>query len=170
MKHLLLLLLVIGIGILTHAQSEYIVTTDGGGKMLKGVVKREMLENDSAFKWFHENQSGYTPNTETVSILRAKGQRARFLLLGGTWCGDTQNLLPRYYLLMDAAGIGNDQLTFVAVDRQKHSLTHLPEDMHLAHTPTFIVLKDGKEVGRVVEYGKNGQWEAELAEIVSKNF
>jgi hypothetical protein len=42
--------------------------------------------------------------------------------------------------------------------------------MHLAHTPTFIVLKNGKEVGRVVEYGKNGQWETELAEIVSKNF
>jgi hypothetical protein len=71
---------------------------------------------------------------------------------------------------MDAAGIGGDQLEFVAVDRQKHALNHLPEEMHLAHTPTFIVLKGGKEVGRVVEWGKNGQWETELAGIVSTNF
>ncbi|HEY4109870.1 thioredoxin family protein [Puia sp.] len=170
MKHLLLVVLIIGIGILTHAQSEYEISTDGNSKMLKGTVKRDVLENDTAFKWFHKNQAGYTPNTETVSVLRAKGSQASFLVLGGTWCEDTQTLLPRFYLLMDAAGIGSDQVRFVAVDRQKHALNHLPEDMHLAHTPTFIVLKGGKEVGRVVEYGKNGQWEAEIGDIVSKNF
>jgi hypothetical protein len=170
MKHLLLVLFVIGIGILTHAQSEYEVGADGSSKMLKGVVKRQLLENDTAFGWFHQNQSGYTPNTDAVSVLRAKGEKVRFLVFGGTWCEDTQTLLPRFYLLLDAAGIGSDQVKFVAVDRQKHALDHLPETMHLAHTPTFIVLKGDKEAGRVVEYGKNGQWEAELAEIVSKNF
>jgi hypothetical protein len=32
------------------------------------------------------------------------------------------------------------------------------------------VLKDGKEVGRVLEYGKNGQWEKEIGDIVSTKF
>jgi len=170
MKHLLLVIVIISVGILVHGQSEYVVGSDAGHKMLKGVVKREVLENDTAFGWFHQNQTGYTPNTDAVSLLRAKGSSPHFLVLGGTWCGDTQALLPKFFLLMDAAGIGGDQLVFVAVDRQKHALDRLPEEMHLAHTPTFIVLKNGKEVGRVVEYGKNGQWETELAEIVSKNF
>ncbi|HXB08349.1 MAG TPA: thioredoxin family protein [Puia sp.] len=170
MKHLLLVLLITGFAILTYAQSEYEVSTDGTHKMLKGVVKREVLENDSAFGWFHQNQAGYTPNPEAVSILKAKGANVGFLVLGGTWCDDTQTLLPRFYLLLDAAGIGSDQVKFVAVDRQKHALDHVAEDFHLAHTPTFIVLKAGKEVGRVVEYGKNGQWDAEIAAIVSKNF
>jgi hypothetical protein len=170
MKHLLLVLFVIGIGILVHAQSEYEVGTDGPNKMLKGTVKRQVLENDSAFGWFHQNQSGYVPNTDAVSLLRAKGEKARFLVFGGTWCDDTQNLLPKFYLLMDAAGIGSDQVEFVAVDRQKHALNHRPEEMHLAHTPTFIILKGDKEAGRVIEYGKNGQWETEIAEIVGKNF
>jgi len=170
MKHLLLVLFIIGIGIFTYGQSEYVVLNDGGHKMLKGVVRRDMLENDTAFGWFVQNQAGYTPNTDAVSLLRAKGSSPHFIVLGGTWCGDTQALLPKFYLLMDAAGIGGDQLIFVAVDRQKHALDRLPEDMQLAHTPTFIVLKNGKEVGRVVEYGKNGQWETELAEIVKANF
>jgi thiol-disulfide isomerase/thioredoxin len=173
MKHIFLVLLIIGIGILTHAQTEYEVSTDttyGPSKMLKGKVKREMLENDTAFKWFHENLAGYTPNTETVSILKAKGGQVHFLVFGGTWCGDTQELLPKFFALTDAADYTADQITFIAVDRHKKSLDHLPEDMHLTNTPTFIVLKGGKEVGRVLEHGKNGQWEREIAEIVTTNF
>jgi hypothetical protein len=34
--------------------------------------------------------------------------------------------------------------------------------------PTFIVLKNGKEIGRVVEYGKFGMPDKEIGEIVSK--
>ena len=56
------------------------------------------------------------------------------------------------------------------VDHHKKSVNHLPEDMHLTSTPTFIVLKGGKEIGRVVEYGKNGQWDREIGEIISTKF
>jgi hypothetical protein len=35
--------------------------------------------------------------------------------------------------------------------------------------PTVIVMKEGKELGRVVEYGKYGMVEKELTEIVSGN-
>ena len=35
---------------------------------------------------------------------------------------------------------------------------------------TFIVMKGGKEVGRVIEYGKNGRWDKEIGEIVATKF
>ncbi|HEY4290049.1 MAG TPA: thioredoxin family protein [Puia sp.] len=170
MKHLFLIAIIIGVGILTKAQSEYEVSTDGPNKLLKGLISRDMLENDTAFRWFHQNQTGYTPNTETVAVLKAKGPQLQFMVFGGTWCEDTQTLLPKFYLLMDAASITNDQVSVVMVDRHKKAIGHLPEDMHLVSTPTFIVLKGGKEVGRVVEYGKNGQWEKEIGEIVATKF
>jgi thiol-disulfide isomerase/thioredoxin len=166
MKHFLLVAFIIGLGILTRAQKEYEVSTDSSGKMLKGVIGRDVLENDTAFRWFHDNQVGYTPDAETVAILKARGTELKFVVFGGTWCEDTQNLLPKFFSLMDAAGIGNNQLMIVAVDRQKKSTNHLPETMHLKNTPTFIVLNHDVEVGRVVEYGKNGQWEKEIGEIV----
>jgi Thioredoxin len=166
MKHFLLVAFIIGLGLSTNAQKGYEVSSDSSGKMLKGVINRDLLENDTAFRWFRENQVGYKPDAETVAILKAKGAELRFIVFGGTWCDDTQNLLPKFFLLMDAAGIGNDQLTIVAVDRKKMSTSHLPEDMHLKNTPTFIVLNRDVEVGRVVEYGKNGQWEKEIGEIV----
>jgi hypothetical protein len=33
--------------------------------------------------------------------------------------------------------------------------------------PTIIVYKNGKELGRVVEYGKYGVFDKELAEIIN---
>jgi thiol-disulfide isomerase/thioredoxin len=170
MKHLFLIAIIIGLGILTKAQSEYEVSSDGTNKILKGLVSRDMLEKDTAFNWFHQNQAGYTPNAETVSVLKAKGPQVQFVVFGGTWCDDTKNLLPKFYALLDAASIPGDQVTLVMVDHHKKSMDHLPEDMHLTSTPTFIVMKGGKEMGRVVEYGKNGQWEQEIAEIVGTKF
>ncbi|MBS1661153.1 MAG: thioredoxin family protein [Bacteroidetes bacterium] len=170
MKHLLLILIIIGAGILTRAQSDYEVATDGPNKLLKGLISRDMLENDTSFHWFHQNQAGYTPNTQTVSVLKAKGSQVKFIVFGGTWCEDTQALLPKFYMLLDAASIGSDQVSVIMVDRHKKAIGHLPEDMHLTSTPTFIVLKGDKEVGRVIEYGKNGQWEREIGEIVSTKF
>jgi hypothetical protein len=35
--------------------------------------------------------------------------------------------------------------------------------------PTFIVLKNGQEVGRVVEYGKYGMFDKELGEIINSS-
>lgn len=166
MKHVLLAAFIIGVGLFAKAQKGYEVSTDSSGKMLKGIISRDLLENDTAFHWFHDNQAGFTPDAETVAILKAKGPALRFVVFGGTWCDDTQNLLPKFFSLMDAAGIGNDQLTIVAVDRKKQSTNRLPEDMHLKNTPTFIVLSHDVEVDRVVEYGKNGNWEKEIGEIV----
>jgi thiol-disulfide isomerase/thioredoxin len=170
MKHLFLVALIIGLGILTKAQTEYEVSSDGTNKILKGLVSRHLLETDTAFKWFHQNQAGYTPNVETVSVLKAKGPQVQFIVFGGTWCEDTQNLLPKFYSLLDAASISSDQASVIMVDHHKKSVNQLPEDMHLTSTPTFIILKGGKEIGRVVEYGKTGQWDKEIGEIISTKF
>jgi hypothetical protein len=170
MKHLFLIAVIIGVGILTRAQTEYEVSADGSNKLLKGLISRDMLENDTAFRWFRQNQAGYTPNAATVAVLKARRPQLQFIVFGGTWCEDTQALLPKFYMLLDAASITNDQVSVIMVDRHKKAIGHLPEDMHLVSTPTFIVLKGGKEVGRVVEYGKNGQWDKEIGDIVSTNF
>jgi hypothetical protein len=170
MKHIFLVALIVGLGFLTRAQKGYEVSNDGTNKILKGLISRDMLENDTAFKWFHQNQVGYTPDAETVSVLKAKRPEVQFIVFGGTWCEDTQNLLPKFYALLDAAPIPDDQVQVIGVDHQKKSIDHLPEDMHLTNTPTFIVMKAGKEVGRVIEYGRNGRWDKEIGEIVATKF
>ena len=42
------------------------------------------------------------------------------------------------------------------------------EAFAVTNVPTFIVMKNGKEIGRVVEYGKTGMPEKEVAQIIAE--
>jgi hypothetical protein len=55
----------------------------------------------------------------------------------------------------------------VTVDRPKTAVQNLHIKFQLKTVPTFVVLVNGKEVGRVEEYGKTGYMEKELGEIVA---
>jgi thiol-disulfide isomerase/thioredoxin len=140
-----------------------------GVKVLKGFVTKQELANDTAFKWFGENQKGYTPYSTALQALKTNKDSVSFLVFGGTWCHDTQFILPRFYSLTEAAGFGQDKITLLGVDRSKKTIQHLSEAFNILNVPTIIVLKDGKEIGRVVEYGKTGMFDKELGEIISSH-
>jgi thiol-disulfide isomerase/thioredoxin len=85
----------------------------------------------------------------------------------GTWCDDSHFIIPKFYTLLDASGFSKDRVTLIGVDRAKKTLSHLAEALNIINVPTIIVMKDGKELGRVVEYGKYGLFDKELAEIIN---
>ncbi len=68
----------------------------------------------------------------------------------------------------EASGFPEDRITLYAVDRNKKTKGTIADDYHITNIPTIIVVKDGKEVGRVVEYGKTGKWDKEFADIFSE--
>ena len=72
-----------------------------------------------------------------------------------------------FYRLLDKSGLGNDKVTLIGVDRAKTALNDFHKAFKITNVPTFIVMRDGKEVGRVVEYGKLGAIDKELGEIVA---
>ncbi|HVU56133.1 MAG TPA: thioredoxin family protein [Puia sp.] len=168
MKHILLIAIIIGLGILTRAESEYTVTSDGAHKILKGLISRDMLEKDAAFSWFHQNHSAYTPDAAVTALVRSKTAQVRFLVFTATWNEDAQYILPRFYSLMDAAYVQPEQITLVGVDREKKTLHHLTETMHITSIPTFIVLKNGKEIGRVEPKDKYSAWEKDLTTVLQE--
>ena len=166
MKHLLLIAIIIGLGILTRAESEYSVTTDGTHKILKGLISRDMLEKDTAFSWFRQNRLAYTPDITTAAYIRAKASQVQFLVFTGTWCAEAQYILPRFCSLLDAAAIRPDQVTLIGVDPEKKTVHHLTDDLHISVIPTFIVLKNGHEMGRIAPTAKEYPWEKELIRIL----
>jgi thiol-disulfide isomerase/thioredoxin len=84
----------------------------------------------------------------------------------GTWCEDSHYIIPKFYSLLDAAGFSTNQVTLIGVDRQKKTFSHLAEALNITNVPTIIVMKNGKELGRVVEFGKYGLFDKELGEII----
>ena len=148
-------------------KTNYQVLDDKGNKMLKGTINRALLENDTAFAWFKESMQYGKPDDAAVIAFQQNKSKFTMLIFGGTWCEDTQNLLPKFYKLVDKSGYLETRITLIAVDRQKTALNNLHTTYNIVNVPTFIVLKNGKEVGRVVEYGK-GDVVKELGEIVRK--
>ena len=166
MKQLLFVAVLFSSALAAVAQTE--VSRDAGGnKIIKGFMSRQELATDSAFSWFALNQKGYTPEQNAVQAFRNQKDSINIIAFGGTWCGDTRNLLPKFFALTDAAGFSNDRVTLIGVDHSKKTIQHLTEAFGVTHVPTFIVMKNGKEIGRVVEYGRYGMFDRELGEIVS---
>jgi len=46
-------------------------------------------------------------------------------------------------------------------------LSQLSEALNIDKVPTILVMQQGKEMGRVVEYGKYGVYDQELGEILA---
>jgi thiol-disulfide isomerase/thioredoxin len=149
------------------AQSQAEISRDNDGdKILKGIISRKELENDTAFTWWAENLKGYTPQSQAVAELK-KNQNIQFITFMGTWCDDSKFIIPKFYSLLDAAGFPQDKVSLIGVDRSKKTLSHLAEALNIENVPTIIVMSNGKEIGRVVEYGKSGAFDKELGEIIA---
>jgi thiol-disulfide isomerase/thioredoxin len=125
------------------------------------------LANDTAFAWYAMNQKSYTPAADLVqAVAQGVDKNVYFIVFGGTWCSDTQFILPRMLKLFEQANVPDDRIALIVVDRQKKTIGSLAQAMQATNVPTVLVMHQGKEIGRVVEYGKTGQWDKELAEIV----
>lgn len=136
-------------------------------KTLKGIISRDVLQSDTSFKWYADNLKGYSPNAAALEGLKKNKDSIQLLTFMGTWCEDSHNIIPKFYSLLDAAGFPQNRVTLIGVDREKKTFSHLAEALNIKNVPTIIVLKNGKELGRVIEYGKYGMFDKELGEIIS---
>lgn len=153
----------------TKAQTPYTCNADPnhpGGKIYNGIITKYALINDTSFKWYASSQQIYTPKKEVLNAMSAANGKYKFILFGGSWCEDTQFILPKFFKLQEQAGIPDSDISFIGVDRNKSSLGNLAAAFNVKNVPTIIVLKDGIEAGRIVEYGKTGEWDKELAELL----
>ncbi len=135
-------------------------------KSLKGIISRQVLLADTSFKWYAEGLKGFTVRTDAREALEKNKDSIRLLVFIGTWCEDSHIIIPKLYATADAAGFPDKNISLIGVDRNKTTLGNLTETLNVKNVPTIIVLKNGVETGRIVEYGKYGMFDKELAEII----
>ena len=142
-------------------------TKDSTKTILTGIITRSLLENDPAFGWMTSGYRSYSPAAKLVDLGRQQNG-AHLMIFGGTWCEDTQFILPRFFRLADSCGITEKQLSVFAVNRDKQAAGGLSQAFNITNVPTIIVMHGGVEIGRVVEYGKTGNWDKELCELLER--
>lgn len=137
-------------------------------KTLKGILTEEQIMKDTAFGWYASNLQYFKADSAIVKNIRAKTDKIHVVIFGGTWCHDTQQVLPKYLTMLNAANFPENKLTLIGVDRAKTTVGQLHKAFNITNVPTLIVLQDGKEVGRIVEYGTSGLPDKELGELINK--
>jgi thiol-disulfide isomerase/thioredoxin len=151
------------------AQTSYTSEDDPkqpGAFLYKGRITHFLLANTPSFSWYASRQATYKPSVPFLNAFESARGKVRFLIFGGTWCEDTQSILPTFFKAQAMAGFPDSDLTFYAVDRSKKTMNNEAQTYAITNVPTIIVLRDGQEVGRVVEYGKTGKWEEEMTQLL----
>ncbi len=137
-----------------------------GEKTLKGHLTRAMLENDTSFKWYATNYKNYKARPDALASLRNQADSVEIVAFMGTWCEDSHLIIPQLIALLDSAQFPKEKFSLIGVDRNKKTIGRLSQALNVTLVPTIIAFKNGKELGRVVEYGKYGMFDKELAEVL----
>jgi thiol-disulfide isomerase/thioredoxin len=133
---------------------------------LLGHVTREQLRAYESWKPLFVEP--YVPDAAAVTAIRTNADGITVLLVVATWCPDSKREVPRFFAIMDGAGIRESQLKMVGVDRTKKDAEGLTDTWGVTRVPTFVFLRNGQEVGRVVERTPAGATlEGEIARILA---
>ena len=115
------------------------------------------------------------PDAEAAESLTTLAVDFDLTVFFGTWCSDSRRELARLWRGLELTGSlagqpagGTERLPirYIGVDREKREPGELLEGRHILYVPTFIVERDGVELGRIVEGAPNGI-EVDLADLLS---
>jgi len=85
----------------------------------------------------------------TVETFADLADELSITVWGGDWCSDCRAVLPDFGAALDAAGVPDDAVSEIAVDRDKQGPG--VEEYDVEYIPTIVVERDGEEVVRFVE-------------------
>ncbi len=166
MKKLILLVIAVT-GIMdAKAQIDFPPTPEA---MLIGKHTFDELKGNADYIWFDKGVVSYPPTPAYIDSLKNFKKPYTIYILGGTWCDDTQKLLPQLYVVLKTINKKIDtEATLYFVDRDKKSPDGTEAKYELKNVPTIIVYnKANVEVGRIIESVKISV-EADLLQILKK--
>lgn len=113
-----------------------------------GLLSTEQLLADYAA--FADEYHRHTPQPAELRQMQTLSGTS-IVVLFGSWCHDSEREVPRLLKLIDVSGVELESLQLQAVDRNKQHPAKLHSQFELRYTPTIIVLREGKELGRIIE-------------------
>lgn len=144
-----LIILLAGCG----SSSEYTIQRESEtAVIITGTFNRSVLESDAVTKnWFQHYYADYSVDAVKTAEIGTMQQGIRYVFIAGTWCGDSKREIPRMYKIFDAAKVPEQRITLIGVDRLKSDNRGTAEKFLVERVPTFIVLRNEREIGRIVE-------------------
>ena len=116
--------------------------------------------------WFSTKFETYNPDAATITSLKKELKGVTIKGFMGTWCGDSKRETPHIFKILEQTDFNLNNFELITVDRSKKTPDNLQKGFNIKRVPTFIFYRDGKEIGRYVEYARESL-EKDMLKIVS---
>lgn len=103
-----------------------------------------------------------------IEMIRQAHTGVHVLVFMGTWCSDSKREVPRFLRIVDGSGMTAADVDLYGLDRKKKSPDGLEEKYAIERVPTFIFLRKGKEIGRIVETPRT-TLEGDILDILARS-
>lgn len=138
-----------------------------GSEILIDQCNRDGLKEGTFGVAFDFQYKEYHSDIYTIEKLRNQLGNISIKIVFGSWCYDSEMQVPRFIKILDEIDFDDSNLVIIAVDRLKKSHDLNIDNLKIKYIPTFIVYKNNKEIGRIVENPKISL-EMDLLKILQK--
>lgn len=148
-----ILLVIVFFPLLIAAQDKNKLTVDerSGKPMLIGFCDRTAFADTNFAWWYNSEYDNYEVNTTDLDLIKGKLNGISVKIILGTWCSDSRREVPRFIRILDELKFDESRLTLICVDRKKESPAGNIKELEIKLVPTFILYREGKEIGRIIE-------------------
>ncbi len=153
MKNIILIFSILLLTISCKKVENKVTIDDKTGKqMLVGITDRNAFELPEFSEWYNTEYIGYEPDEFLLGQIKESSDSIDIQIFMGTWCSDSRREVPRFLKIMDLSEFEQEKLQIINVDRKKISPTHEEKHKNIEFVPTFVIIKNGDEIGRIVEF------------------
>ncbi|AZG71968.1 thioredoxin family protein [Shewanella livingstonensis] len=131
--------------------------------ILTGVIQSQTLATE--LPGYAEGFTNYQVDAQAIAVLKAIKEPTKIVVIIGTWCPDCHRETPHFMRIIEATANPNIEVEYIGVDRSKQDPEGLAAKYAFSRIPTFIVMQQGNELGRIVERPQ-ATLEADLVNIV----
>lgn len=134
---------VLALMVLTTLTNMVMAQTDTN--TVEGKLNRNRLEE---FNWFPKNYNDYKPALSVIEQL-IPYKKCSVVVVLGTWCSDSHELVPQLFKVMDMAGW--EKVELIGVNRKKKCSTVDITPLNIEYVPVIMLFNNGKYIGRITE-------------------
>ena len=132
---------------------------------LIGEISEAELQTTDYEHWYSFYKEDYSVNQDIVQTFADDIKDFELKVFIGTWCTDSHAQGPAFFKIMEEADYPTENIQMFSLDQDKVGLNGVEKKYNVLYVPTFIFIKDGKEVGRIVESPINSL-EEDIRDIV----
>lgn len=126
------------------------IMVNNSDTVLVGKKEISQIKNNASCAWLNSGIDAYKSDEIVINKLKKINYNEfNVVVVCGSWCEDTQHLLPQFVKVAQQILLNN--IDYYFVDKEKKSPENAKEKFNVDRIPTFIIYKNNKEIARIVE-------------------